>query len=148
MSGDHVFTDVILSVHIGWGRGGLLHLHCSHVLWGVPHLHPIILPLSLCPFQGFHPIIFLVPDPFRGLGGTPVLSQVLPWDYPSAVTGLNQGVTLGQPPPPQLGMGYLPTPGTGVPPTPLGSTSHGQDALRSVCLLRFKQEDCPLLDDM
>ena len=51
---------------------------CSHPGKGVLHLHPIILPLILCPFQGYLP--------FPSHRGTPVPG----WGYPSPRQGVPQ----------------------------------------------------------
>ena len=58
---------------------------CPHQGWGLPHLHPIILPLVTCPFQEVP--LWLVTGPF--LGGYPSPSRGIPWPG------------LGYPPPPK-----------------------------------------------
>ena len=102
---------------------------------GVPHLHPIILPLVTCPFWGGLPH-WLVPGPF--------------WGYPSP-----RQVEMGYPPVrdgyppgqvrmreyPKIKMGY-PLPvcqGWGTAP-PLDRTTEGVLATRwAVCLLRSRR---------
>ena len=88
---------MFVSPHRGVGGGGLPHLHRSHILSrGVPHLHPIILPL-VTPVTGPRSLLGVPQSQVEG-GGTPVLAGM---GYPNQVR-------LGSPPPSQVRMGYHP----------------------------------------
>ena len=100
---NYFIISVIFTAHIrGMGEGnsfslfvsphlgeGVLHPSPSHTstrtisfLRGIPHLHPIILPLAPCPFWGGYPSDWY---------------QVLSWGYPSPRWGY---CSTGTPPPP------------------------------------------------
>ena len=110
-----MFSQVCVHPHPGGGGGGL------------PHLHPIILPLVICPFWGYPSDWFQVPS--RGTqvlaGGSQVLaggthSWMPPvrsgWGIPPARTGVPPGqVRMGYPHPARSGWG-TPQPGLGSPP--------------------------------
>ena len=97
-----VIVSVCLSVHT-WGPPSYNTSTGPMSFPGVPHLHPIILPLVPCPFQGVPQ--WLVPGPFQRvpqswMGGTPARDGTLRPGQDGRVP--HDGV------PYQSGMGYPP----------------------------------------
>ena len=107
-------------MHVVRREGTIFTGVCLSTLGGIPHLHPIILPLVPCPFWGYpcdwsqvhtwglphlHTIILpLVPCPFWGYPSD--CPQVL--SGPRSFLGPLDGILLDRDGYPQLGMGYPP----------------------------------------
>ena len=106
----------------GWGRYCFHRCLSVHTQGGVPHLHPIILPLVPCPFWGYPSIWSQVPS----LGGGGYLSPR--WGIPQSQVGGTLGYPLARTPPSLERMGY----------PPLDRTAEGVLAMRRLVRhLRF-----------
>ena len=93
-----IFTTRICST-----MGGYVFTSVCLFRWGVPHLHPIILPLVPCPFWGY-------PSDYSQIPSRRVpQSQVLDGGYPSPRWGAtDRGIPSWDTPPPQPGQDGVP----------------------------------------